>query len=343
MQYLSINSISINVAFVRAATAKVACEQHELDALLMASKIPPTLLAQPHARVSLHQYAQLITALIKVSKDEMLGHTENIIPVGSLSVLTHWMTGAETIGQAIQRLIRFYAIIDRDIKISIDTGQSYFSLAINHRSHVIGFNDYVYEFMFFFVHRILCWLQRRLFPISDIAFPFEQPSHASDHRLMYYGAPVCYSQKEARIMFSTELLSQPVKQDLKSLNSMLSNPIGDLLLLNFRGESWSSKVGSIAQSKLPHLPSLPAIAAELGLQPYTLQRKLKHEGVTYLDIKNQIKRDAAIELLANSELSIEAISSQLGFVETSPFTRIFKQWTGVPPSAYRQRNPPPAS
>jgi AraC-like DNA-binding protein len=88
---------------------------------------------------------------------------------------------------------------------------------------------------------------------------------------------------------------------------------------------------------------LPVIAAELGLQPYTLQRKLKHEGVTYLDIKNQIKRDAAIELLANSELSIEAISSQLGFVETSPFTRIFKQWTGVPPSAYRQRNPPPAS
>ena len=59
--------------------------------------------------------------------------------------------------------------------------------------------------------------------------------------------------------------------------------------------------------------------------------------MTYLDIKNQLKRDAAIEWLTNSELSIEAISAQLGFVETSPFTRTFKQWTGVPPSAYRKR------
>lgn len=337
MQYLSINSISINVAFVRAATTKLACGQNEIDALLMASKIPPALLAESQARVSLNQYAQLITSLIKTTKDEMLGHTHHVMPVGSLSALTHWMAGADTIGEAIQRLSRFYTIINRDIEINTETDESHFIIELGESSHDRDSDEYVYEFMFFFVHRILCWLQKRLFPIAYIAFPFDKPSHSRDHRLMYYGAPIYYNQSEAKIAFSKDLLDQAIKQDLKALNTMLDNPIGALLMLSFHGESWSSKVGSIAQSKLPTIPSLPEIAEEMGIQPYTLQRRLKREGVTYLDIKNQIKRDTAIELLTNSELSIEAISTQLGFVETSPFTRTFKQWTGVPPSAYRKR------
>jgi len=337
MQSRSINSISINVAFVRAATAKLACEQAEIDALLMAAKIPPALLLQPQARVSLHQFAQLITLLIRATKDEMLGHTHHVLPIGGLSILTHWMTGATTIGQAVHRLSRFYSIMNRDIDIVTSTDEQFFTLTLEEGSHNRDSDEYVYEFMFFFVHRILCWLQKHLFPIAHIAFPFREPSHAQDHRLMYYGAPVSYHQPTAKIVFAKALLAQPVKQDLKALKTMLDNPIGSLLMLNFHGESWSSKVGSIAQNRLPNLPSLPEIAAEIKLQPYTLQRRLKQEGVTYLEIKNQIKRDAAIELLTNSELSIDEISTQLGFVETSPFTRIFKQWTGVPPSAYRKR------
>lgn len=333
----SVNSISINVAFVRSATAKLTCEQAEIDALLVAAKIPPALLTQPQARVSLQQFAQLITLLIRATKDEMLGHTHHVMPIGGLSVLTHWMTGSATIGQAIHRLRQFYSIMNREIDIQTHTDEQYFTLALGEGSHNRDSDEYVYEFMFFFVHRILCWLQKNLFPVTHIAFPFGQPAHAKDHRLMYYGAPVSYRQPKAEIVFAKSLLTQPVKQELKALKTMLNDPIGSLLMLNFHGESWSSRVGSIAQNKLPDLPSLPEIATEMQLQPHTLQRRLKREGVTYLEIKNQIKRDAAIELLTSSELSIDQISAQLGFVETSPFTRIFKQWTGVPPSAYRKR------
>ncbi len=57
----------------------------------------------------------------------------------------------------------------------------------------------------------------------------------------------------------------------------------------------------------------------------------------YLAIKNQVKRDAAIEMLVHSDFTIEEISVRLGFSETSPFSRTFKDWAGVPPSAYRKR------
>ncbi len=154
---------------------------------------------------------------------------------------------------------------------------------------------------------------------------------------MYYGAPIAFGSDSARIVFSRQLLERPVVQNQDGLTQLLADPIANFLVLNFYGESWSSKVGSIIQDQLHALPTLPQLAEVMKVPPYTLQRRLAEEGVNYLAIKNQVKRDAAIEKLVHTDLSIEEISSQLGFSETSPFTRTFKDWTGVPPSAYRKR------
>jgi AraC-like DNA-binding protein len=96
-------------------------------------------------------------------------------------------------------------------------------------------------------------------------------------------------------------------------------------------------VESIISDKLHDLPTLPELASMMNVKPYTLQRRLADEGTSYLTIKNHLKRDSAIELLINTDLTIEEISAKLGFSETSPFTRTFKQWVGVPPSGYREK------
>jgi len=67
-----------------------------------------------------------------------------------------------------------------------------------------------------------------------------------------------------------------------------------------------------------------------------VQRRLAGAGTRHLTIKNHLKRDSAIEILMNTELTIEEISAKLGFSETSPFTRTFKAWAGVPPCVYRE-------
>ena len=337
MRYLTVNKVSINIDFIRGAIAKVPLDPQEIDTLLSSCRIPRSLLNEPHARVSLLQYARLITALINASNDELLGHAYQKLPVGSLSILTHWLVAAQTMEQVVRRLARFYEILGKGIDVSVSVEDDLFYIEIGNSSHARDSDPFIDEFAFFSIHRILCWLRKDIFPIDQLHFPFPAPSYAKDYRLMFYGAPVSFNSNSARIAFSRELLDKPVLQTQEDLIQLLEDPFTNFLVLNFYGESWSAKVANNIQDKLQRLPSLPALAELMNIQPYTLQRRLAEEGETYLAIKNQVKRDAAIELLAYTDLSIEEVSYRLGFSETSPFTRTFKEWTGVPPSAYRKK------
>ncbi|MFC3902277.1 Helix-turn-helix domain-containing protein [Acinetobacter marinus] len=358
MQNQSIHSISISIDFVHAAISKLTLSQQQIDHILQQCRISTALLDHHQARVTLRQYAELITALTVATRDELLGHSQTISPLGSLAVLMHWLISSKDMHQALQRMTQYYQMIGKGFDISLQIKDDKICAEL-----IGGFQPYqepdafIFEFGFFFIHRILCWLSRDILPIRAIDFPFTEPSYASDYRLMFYGTPIRFGQASAQMIFDRHCLNLSVNQSMQSLQHLLSDPFTQLLILNFQDRSWSAKVAECLQNaegfqfdqikvnqKINHemnqamhpMATLDQVATYLKLAPYTLQRRLQDEGQSFLAIKNQVKRDRAIELLVSSRMSIEQISLQLGFAETSPFTRSFKQWTGVAPSAYRK-------
>ncbi|MBS2021097.1 MAG: AraC family transcriptional regulator ligand-binding domain-containing protein [Deltaproteobacteria bacterium] len=80
------------------------------------------------------------------------------------------------------------------------------------------------------------------------------------------------------------------------------------------------------------------LAKRLGLSRRSLQRKLSAEGVSLSNLLEETKRDEAISLLAQPQLSLSEIGERLGFSEPSAFTRAFRRWTGASPRDYRERH-----
>jgi AraC-like DNA-binding protein len=72
------------------------------------------------------------------------------------------------------------------------------------------------------------------------------------------------------------------------------------------------------------------------MHPQAIRRVLKKECTSFQDIKMEIRRDLAINLINNQQHSVEQISEKLGFSEQSSFFRAFKNWTGLTPLAYRK-------
>ncbi|REL28123.1 AraC family transcriptional regulator [Thalassotalea euphylliae] len=336
MAQLTPNNISISTEFVRSALARLHLPAQEIEPLLVECQIAPSLLSNSQSRLSLRQFGQIITALTKRSGDELLGHSKQPLPLGSLSLLLHWLLPLDNLEQVVQRLPEFYRILGKGIEIEVIEKPDEVEIRFGYAYHSYDARIYISEYGFFFVHRILSWLTKQIIPISQLHFPFTRPSYARDYRLMFYGAPVEFEANAAVMSFSKVLMQQEVVQNREALEQLLTDPFTQLLMLNFSRDNWTAKVVSKVQEQLSDLPTLPELAAQMQLTPHTLQRRLAAEGSTYLAIKNQVKRDSAIELLVNSKMTIEAISEQLGFSETSPFTRTFKEWTGVPPSAYRK-------
>jgi AraC-like DNA-binding protein len=84
-------------------------------------------------------------------------------------------------------------------------------------------------------------------------------------------------------------------------------------------------------------PSLIAIAKELRMSPRTLKRKLAEHDTTFTQIRDDLRRQRALLLLDNRQLTISDIAAKLGYSELPNFTRAFRKWTGQTPLAYRER------
>jgi AraC-like DNA-binding protein len=74
----------------------------------------------------------------------------------------------------------------------------------------------------------------------------------------------------------------------------------------------------------------------MNLSAATLQRRLLAEGTNYRQLKDELRRDIAIELFSNSTLTVAEVAASTGFQETSAFHRAFRKWTGASPGMYRQ-------
>jgi AraC-like DNA-binding protein len=82
-------------------------------------------------------------------------------------------------------------------------------------------------------------------------------------------------------------------------------------------------------------PSLEQVARALRVSPRTLKRKLADHGTTFSVIRDDLRRQRALLLLDNRNLSIGEVAARLGYTELPNFTRAFRKWTGMTPAAYR--------
>ncbi|WP_372764669.1 helix-turn-helix domain-containing protein [Litorivivens sp.] len=84
------------------------------------------------------------------------------------------------------------------------------------------------------------------------------------------------------------------------------------------------------------LPPLEEIAARLNMSMATLKRRLKAEGASYQQLKDDQRLRQASAWLMEGQLTVDQIADRLGYSDASNFAKAFKGWTGQSPSSFRQ-------
>jgi AraC-like DNA-binding protein len=83
-------------------------------------------------------------------------------------------------------------------------------------------------------------------------------------------------------------------------------------------------------------PTIHRAARALGCSPRTLQRRLQQAGISYGELVDRVRMDAALRLLEDSTLRQYEIASALGFADPSSFSRFFLRISGTAPRRYRR-------
>ena len=83
-------------------------------------------------------------------------------------------------------------------------------------------------------------------------------------------------------------------------------------------------------------PAMPALSAKLGVSARTLTRRFKSAtGVSISGYIQQRRLDEAQSLLRRTNLSITEVGVAVGINDSSHFARLFREQTGLTPSAFR--------
>jgi AraC-like DNA-binding protein len=92
----------------------------------------------------------------------------------------------------------------------------------------------------------------------------------------------------------------------------------------------------LASSHAIDVLSAPAAALELGLTPRALNRLLAKEGTNFHRVLEDSRYESARRLLRNVAAPIVSIAWALGYADASAFSRAFRRWAGVTPTAWRE-------
>jgi AraC-like DNA-binding protein len=110
---------------------------------------------------------------------------------------------------------------------------------------------------------------------------------------------------------------------------------GELRLI--ANDDWVQRTRGLLEVPDSGSLDLDGAAKRLGLSSRTLRRQLQLRETTFHELRDEVRRTRATELLARSELTLEAIALELGYSGAPAFSRAFERWTGAPPSCYRKR------
>lgn len=308
--------------------------------LLQAAQIPPLLLGDDRARVTPAQFARLFRALYRETEDEFLGLGSAPSRPGTFAMMCHAALGCRDLGAALHRGTAFYGLFPGGPELALEAvpepGGDLARLTV--RTDLARDEErFLTECLLLIAHRLCSWLIGRRIPLAYAAFAYPPPAHAAEYELLF-DCPVRFGEPYTGTGFPAQWLAAPLVRDEAELDAMLRRAPADLLGRPEYGTTVAEQVRRALARDLrggPRLPALGEVAARLAVSPATLRRRLGREGTSFQELKDHVRRDAAIAGLAESDEPIAGLATRLGFSEDTAFHRAFRRWTGTTPGAYR--------
>lgn len=303
---------------------------------LKQAQITPSMLRKPATRITAAQMETFSRLAMQQLDDEALGWFSRRLPWGSYGLLSRASLTAPTLGVALKRWCRHHALLTDDLVFRLAVQGGVARVQLDERRELGAMREFCLLTSLRNLHGYASWVVDSRIPLLEAAFPFPPPPHADVYPGLFPG-PVHFGAARAALAFDARYLALPQRRDERALQLMLQHAVRLIVLPYRRDRLLAQRVRELLRARGAELRTAEAVAEALHLSARTLHRQLHDEGVSLQALKDEARREQAIDQLRRTARPVKQIALAAGYSSEKSFARAFKAWTGLSPTAFRAR------
>lgn len=315
------------------------------DTTCRAFALDPARLEIPNARLPGSLFEQAWDQSARLLNDPDIGlHCAENFNAGALNILSYVLLSCRTAAEALGRFGQFAALVNDGMRVRLeDHGpriQCHFEVVPHCDNYLARSPRHPMEAM---ACGTLVTVRRLTTqPVAPLAVSFQhaRPARVEEHQRVFGAGLVCFGQLANWIEFRRGDLEHSLLSANPSLLEVFEAHAGELLRQIDRDQPQrgvtSRRVLAILTRRITGtVPSVRDVALELAMSERSLQRELREEGTSFRQLVEDVRKEIALQHLAQPGALASEAAFLLGFSEPGAFTRAFRRWTGASPTQFQ--------
>lgn len=319
----------------------VFCEERGLDTKRLATLSGISLRelnTKPTFKITNQQLENIWKNIVQLSKNELVGlHFGATMQIAALGVVGQVIQMSNNVKEALQHACSMIHLLTDFYTMKVEEKAKTFTITFQKNNGFDNFSTAQNQMGDFLIAFTLYELKGLLL---DNPKPKKAsfPTYKKTYDREYENILKCFIKKSDSYVleFRKEYLQTKIITANYEIQSLFIEQINKLQNPTSLNGGFSKRIFNflVANSYLYSL-SIESVAGNFNISVRTLQRKLKEEGVSYLQIVEEVRKSFAIHYIKKSSSTVKEIAAILGYSEPSGFVRAFKKWTGKTPTEYR--------
>lgn len=304
--------------------------------LLAEAGITAPVLERDEVLVDHADVKRLVAAALRASGRPWLGlEFGAAVPILSHGPLGLAASASRSLGEALALIARFLALRAPLLSLQVAPATGGLWARFEPATDLGEAHTFVLEAALVMLERLLQGLSARDFSEARIELPWSRPAWAR-HYAAFLASPLRFEARAARLWLPDALARAPCLSADPAALAFARAECERRLDATGPRLDFVAAIRRRLQACEGVYPDALQMAAELGLSPRTFFRRLADEGLRWRGLLDEARCARALQLLRETDLTVEQIADRLGYADASNFSRCLRRWCGHSARELRQ-------
>lgn len=306
------------------------------ERLLAQAGMAPAELARE--RWPIDHITRLWRAAVHCTQDAGFGLKAGaLVGPGSFNVVSYLLQSAPSLRAAIGVVQQYQRLISDGGRFQVIAGAQAGWVVYHPRQGALAFSPHQIEAVLAAVVAFSRWVTGQAVRPLQVQFSQPRVGPLAGYREAF-GCPAAFEQAFSGVLLDNALLDAPLPQADAQLARLHHQYAAQRLAVLHEGGALAQELRAWIAAALPgRVPTRAEAAQALGLSERTLARRMQAQQLSFSALLDAVRREAALQAVAQPGRALADIGQALGFAEPAVFWRAFKRWTGCTPLQWRAR------